>query len=85
MGWKAALLTLKHFPLPEEILSQSVESIVSCWKSEVKRAVGEKRARKVIQAASHSTGVTEGIFMARQELKTLLSQNEALVEDRTST
>ncbi|OWZ82604.1 hypothetical protein, partial [Natranaerobius trueperi] len=41
--------------------------------------------RKVIQAASHSTGVTEGIFMARQELKTLLSQNEALVEDRTST
>ncbi|ACB83834.1 IS110 family transposase [Natranaerobius thermophilus] len=78
---KAALLTLKNFPLPKEILGHSEEEIVSCWKREVNRAVGKKRARKLKEAAKNSTGITEGEIMARQELKTLLSQYDALIEE----
>ncbi|ACB85496.1 IS110 family transposase [Natranaerobius thermophilus] len=78
---KAALLTLKKFPLPKEILGHSEEEIVSCWKQEVNRAVGKKRAKKLKEAAQNSTGLTEGEIMARQELKTLLSQYDALIEE----
>ena len=78
---KAALLTLKSFPLPKEILGHSEEEIVSCWKQEVNRAVGKKRAKKLKEAAQNSTGLTEGEIMARQELKTLLSQYDALIEE----
>lgn len=71
---KAALMTLREFPLPEEIASKGAETILLCWKQEVKRAVGIKRATKLVEAAQRSIGLKEGKMMAKQELQTLLSQ-----------
>lgn len=78
---KAALITLETFPLPQEIVDKGVAGIVQCWKQEVKRAVGEKRALALLKAAKSSIGLTEGIVMARQELMTLLNQYRMIVQE----
>lgn len=78
---KAALLTLQSFPLPQEVVERGVAGIVLCWKQEVKRAVGEKRAKELVAAAKESIGLTAGVLMGRQELKTLLNQYHLIQEE----
>lgn len=77
---KAALLTLRSFPLPQEIVSCGMESIMKCWKSEVK-TVGKKRAKLLVEVAKESVGLTGGIIMGRQELMTLLSQYNLIQQE----
>ena len=60
------------------IRDRGIEGILECWKQEIKRAVGKKRAVELLEAAKESIGLTEGLIMARQELKTLLSQYSVL-------
>ena len=81
---KAAYLTLKQFPLPQDIEVMGVEKIVEAWKKEVKRAVGLKRADHLLQAAKKSVGLTTGTRMARQELQSLLRQYDLLMEEMES-
>ena len=45
---KAALITLKEFPIPEKILSTNTQQIVMAWRKEVKRAVGLNRAVRLV-------------------------------------
>ena len=71
---KASLMTLREFPLPQEIVSLGAEEILRRWKTEVKRAVGIKRARKLVETASMSIGLTEGCAGAKLELTVLLDQ-----------
>lgn len=75
---KASLITLKNFPLPKDIIQLSAGDIVAKWKTEVKRAVGLKRALKLIDNAKESIGLTEGNAMARLELQDLITQYEVL-------
>ncbi|WP_018248371.1 IS110 family RNA-guided transposase [Orenia marismortui] len=77
-GWdgKASLVTLKTFPLPSEVVKMTPEEIVSIWKKKVKRAVGIKRAKKLIRAAENSVGLTEGAEIAKFELNYFLDQYE---------
>lgn len=71
---KAALIALKEFPTPEKVLSTGVQQIVITWRKEVKRAVGIKRAVKLIEAARISIGLKEGLRMAEKELIANLEQ-----------
>jgi hypothetical protein len=71
---KASLITLHEFCLPQEIVSLGAWTILKRWKAEVKRAVGMKRAEKLVAVAS--IGMTQGISSAKLELKTLLEQYE---------
>jgi transposase len=75
---KAALMTLKAFPLPTQITEMGPEKILAHWKTQVKRAVGIKRANTLVAAAKRSVGLTEGLAMAQQELQSLLEQYECL-------
>ena len=75
---KASLITLAEFPTPKEIIDLGVLAIVNRWKQDVKRAVGVKRAEKLVQAASVSIGLTEGLPAAKIELRTLLEQYDLL-------
>ena len=78
---KAAMLTLESFPLPQEIIDKGVPAVVAAWKQEISRAVGEKRAIRLVAAAKESIGLTEGVIMAKQEIKTLLAQYKALEQE----
>lgn len=71
---KAALITLRKFPLPADMQNRQAEQIVAEWKPEVKRAVGVKRAQLLIETARTSIGMTEGIRAARMELRMYLEQ-----------
>lgn len=73
---KAALITLKEFATPEKILSLSAEQILLVWKKEVSRAVGIKRATKLVEAAKTSIGIKNGLNMAEKELRSILEQYE---------
>ncbi|MEW5920750.1 MAG: IS110 family transposase [Bacillota bacterium] len=71
---KASLLTLENFPLPQDVLAKGVTGVVTQWKTQVKRAVGIKRASLLVDAARTSIGLTHGLTMAREELKMYLDQ-----------
>lgn len=73
---KASLITLTEFPLPEDIIALGAPAILRRWKQDVKRAVGIKRAETLVQAATTSIGLTEGLSAARIELTALLEQYE---------
>lgn len=75
---KASLITLSEFPTPEEIITLGSLNILKRWKQDVKRAVGIKRAEKLVKAASVSIGITRGLTAARIEMKALLEQYELL-------
>jgi len=73
---KAALISLAEFSTPEKVLSTGVQQIVAIWKKEVKRAVGIKRAVRLVEAAKISIGIKEGLKMAKKELEANLEQYE---------
>jgi transposase len=77
---KAALLTLKLFPLPSQIVELGAENILKSWKSEVKRAVGIKRAIELYETAKVSVGLKEGLEMAEYELQYLVDNYEVLAD-----
>lgn len=71
---KAAIHTLRLFPLPAEIQAMTPEEIVLRWKPFVRRGVGIKRAEQLVLAANESVGLTVGTTFAKRELASLLEQ-----------
>lgn len=75
---KAALMALREFPTPQKVLEKGVEGIVAIWKTEITRAVGVKRALKLVEAAKVSVGVATGLRTAENELVLLLEEYQLL-------
>lgn len=71
---KAALITLKKLSFPQKIACLSPSEIVDIWREDVKRAVGIKKAEKLLEIARNSVGVVEGQDMATYEIKLLLKE-----------
>ncbi len=69
---KASLITLRCFPLPQDVINVGEENIVKEWKKEVQRAIGLKRAQLLVRTAKKSIGLTAGVKAARMELAELL-------------
>ncbi|MTK11801.1 MAG: IS110 family transposase [Clostridiaceae bacterium] len=76
---KAALLTLKNLSTPAKIANMNIDDILRLWKTEVKRAVGIKRAQLLVEKAKISIGMTEGTEMAEYELHYLLDKYDAVM------
>lgn len=72
---KAALCTLRHIPLPEEVRKKEPEEIVDIWKENgIKRGVSSKKAWDLKKCASRSIGMDTGKNMAKRQLEDLLEQ-----------
>ena len=72
---KASLITLQHFPLPQDVVSAGETTVMATWKNNgVNRAVGPKRAELLYRKAQTSIGLTEGATAARYELAMYLEQ-----------
>lgn len=69
---KAALIVLREFPTPAQVLEKGVEGIVVRWRKDKIRAVGQKRAKALVDAAKTSIGVRTGMVAAKNDLLTLL-------------
>ena len=77
---KAALITLREFPIPEKIITAGIDKIVATWRKGVQRAVGAKRAAKLVEAAKGSIGIKEGLRMAQKELRAIMQQYDLYME-----
>ncbi|MDE3840938.1 IS110 family transposase [Bacillus methanolicus] len=73
---KAALCTLKLFPFPSQMKEMTPEEVLSKWKPFVQRAVGMKRATKLVETAKKSIGIQIGIQFAKREMEYLIDQYE---------
>lgn len=73
---KAALIALKEYPTPSHVLALGVEGIVASWRKQKLRAVGAKRAVKLVEAAKQSIGMKEGMVAGLNELEMLLEDYE---------
>ncbi|GLI51021.1 hypothetical protein TSYNTROOL_11070 [Tepidanaerobacter syntrophicus] len=71
---KTAIITLEKIGLPTKIASMTADEITAIWREEVKRAVGNKRAQKLIKAAASSVGIKEGLEMAEYEIRLLIRE-----------
>lgn len=71
---KASLMTMRQFPTPEEIVLKGARDILACWREEVKRGVGIKRAEQLCAAAEASIGLKEGLVAARVQFRMLLQE-----------
>lgn len=68
---KTAMLILDKYPLPQDIVTLGVEGVLQIWREEKVRGAGERRARKLVEAARNSVGRTEASPIARMEFKSL--------------
>ncbi len=78
---KAALICLRTCPCPQDIQPKTADEIVHMWRTNgVSRGVGLKRALYLVEVATESIGLIEGLQMARRELIILLRQYDLLQE-----
>lgn len=73
---KTALFTLREFPFPSDIREMTPEEVLAQWKTTIKRGVGIKRAKDLVEKAHKSIGIEIGLRFARKELCSLLDQYE---------
>jgi len=73
---KGGLMVLKSAPTPEEIIKLGVEGIIQIWKDAKLRGNGHKKAMLIVNAASQSIGLTEGLEEARMEIHDLIEDYE---------
>jgi transposase len=77
---KASLQVLQMGLFPDELLEHSEEEILFEIRKEVKRGVGIKKVRQLLDAARQSIGIKEGRSLARLKLQTLLAQYSLIKE-----
>lgn len=82
---KAPLIILCEFPTPKKILKRSIEEILVILRKEVQRAVGVKRATKLVEAAKPSIGLKTRLRAAEYELQMLLTEYQLLTEQYEQT
>lgn len=70
-------MVLKRAPLPADILELGVKGICQIWREAKLRGAGEKRAQKLVDAATQSIGLKGGPAV-RQELWQLIEERELL-------
>ena len=73
---KGGMLVLKTVPTPEEIIKLGVDGVIQIWKEAKLRGNGHKKAMLIVNAASQSIGLTEGLEEARMEIQDLIEDYE---------
>ena len=73
---KGGMLVLKTAPSPEEIIKLGVDGVIQIWKEAKLRGNGHKKAMLIVNAASQSIGLTEGLEEARMEIQDLIEDYE---------
>lgn len=75
-----SLLLLEQAALPEDILKLRADGINKIWRTEKLRGLGYSKALKIITAAEHSIGSTEGLDIARMEIQWILENLKTFIK-----
>jgi len=73
---KASRQILRDCPFPSQILEEGEAGVLTIMRKAVKRGVGVKRARLLLETAKVSVGVNQGLRAARLKLNILLDDLE---------
>lgn len=72
----SSMIVMKLAQTPEDIVNLGADAINELWRSQKLRAVGMKRANRLVEAAKRSIGCKEGLRAARIEINMLLADYE---------
>jgi transposase len=75
-----SLATLRLFPTPAEISKLQLQSLIQGWKTIMKRHSGAKKAKTLIELASHSVGSQSAMHYYKLHLKQLLAEYDLACE-----
>ncbi len=79
---KMAFATLEKTPLPQDIVGKTAEELVFIYRQvEGMRSPQLPKAKLLVDVATQSIGLTEGLQMARIEIATLIRQYRLLEEE----
>jgi len=73
-------MILRTAPLPTDVIALGADGINAIWRKTKLRAVGLKRAARLVEAATKSIGCRDGSTAARMELNILLDDYEAKLQ-----
>lgn len=77
---KASMQIMKTCPFPSLILELGVEGVLAEIKRAVKKTVGIKKARRLVETAKDSIGVNYGIASAKLKLGLMIEELELLTK-----
>lgn len=75
---KASMQMLKSCPFPSLILEMGEEGVLREIKKAVKKTVGRKKARQLVETAKNSIGVSYGALSAKLKLGLMIAELELL-------
>jgi len=75
---KTSMQIMKTCPFPSLILELGVDGVLAEIKKAVKKSVGLKKARQLVETAKESVGVTYGITAAKLKLELMIEELELL-------
>lgn len=75
-----SLLLLEQAALPGDIINLGVDGVNKIWRAAKLRGVGYAKALKIVSAAEHSIGSTEGLDIARSEIQWILENLRILIK-----
>jgi transposase len=78
---KTAWAALRAFPTPAKVIEAGLTGIMTVWQSQLKKP-SQKRAVKLLSAATKSIGRTAGAEAAEIALQNMLSQYEMILQQR---
>jgi transposase len=79
---KMALAALEQTPFPSDLAGKEIEEVLALYRqSEGLQSPQKPKAKKLMELAQHSIGVTEGQQMARIEIATLVRRYRQLEEE----
>ncbi|MFV0401843.1 MAG: IS110 family transposase [Oscillospiraceae bacterium] len=73
----SSMAVLLEAPLPADLIALGADGINAIWRKMKLRAVGKKKAARLLSAATISVGCKAGIAAARMELRMLLEDYAA--------
>lgn len=80
LNGKASIQILKTCPFPSLILELGVEGVLAEIKKAVKKTVGRKKAKQLVEAAQNSIGVGYGIASSKLKLELMIEELELLTK-----
>ncbi len=78
IGSAFSLALLKEAPFPEDILKLGVDRVRDIWKAAKLRGWGYTKARRIVEAASKSVGLTDGACAGKEAVKWFAEKTEEL-------
>ena len=77
---KASMQIMKSCPFPSLILELDVEGVLAEIRKAIKKTVGLKKARQLVETAKESIGVTYGMASAKLKLQLMIEELELLTK-----